>query len=126
MVQVDGTAVLAGACLPLTTITLVPATAVTPPAVHEPPILGAGAIRRPDGGVSVKLKLCAGLLAGLVIVKVSIEAPPALMVVGLNALFRLDTNVGACTVSVSLELLLLTLTSAFAMYGATVAVVVTL
>jgi hypothetical protein len=71
---------------PETVIELVPAVAVTVPPVHVPPVPPA-AIVSPDGSVSVKLKVCVGLPAGCVTVKVSVEgAPPIVIEVGENAL----------------------------------------
>jgi hypothetical protein len=52
---------------------------------------------RPEGSVSVKLKVCVGLPAGCVTVKVSVDAaPPIVIEVGENALVR--DGVAALTV----------------------------
>jgi hypothetical protein len=79
-----------------TVMVLVPAVAVTVPLVHVPPTPPA-AIVRPAGNVSVKEKVCVGLLAGCVTVNVSVDgAPPIVIVVGANAFVR--AGVAAVTV----------------------------
>jgi hypothetical protein len=73
-------------CRPAMVIVLVPAVAVTEPPEHVPPVPPA-AIVRPEGNVSVKLKVCVGLPAGCVTVNVSVDgAPPIVIEVGENAL----------------------------------------
>src|SRR6202008_3856567 len=59
---------------PATVIVFVPAVAVTVPPVHVPPTAPVPTTR-PAGSVSVKLKVCAGLVAGCEIVKVSVVVP---------------------------------------------------
>ena len=85
---VTGTVIVQDAPLtwrPATVIALVPAVAVTVPPVHVPPVPPA-AIVRPDGSVSVNENVCAGLPAGCVTVKVSVEgAAPIVIEAGANA-----------------------------------------
>ena len=81
---------------PAIVIVFVPAVAVTVPPEQVPPAPPA-AIVRPDGNVSVKLKLCVGLPAGCVTVNVSVDgAPPMVIEVGENAL--VSDGVAAATV----------------------------
>ena len=69
-------------------IVFVPAVAVTVPPLHVPPVPPAAMVR-PAGKVSVKLKVCVGLPAGCVTVKVSVDgAPPIVIEVGENAFVR--------------------------------------
>ena len=83
-------------CRPAIVIVFVPAVAVTVPPEQVPPAPPA-AIVRPDGNVSVKLKLCVGLPAGCVTVNVSVDgAPPMVIEVGENAL--VSDGVAAATV----------------------------
>jgi hypothetical protein len=65
-------------------IVAVPAVAVSVPTVHVPPVAPLPTTR-PAGSVSVKLKVCVGLLAGCVTVKVSVVAPPTVSTVGEKA-----------------------------------------
>src|SRR5450759_2119872 len=72
-----------------TVIVPLAATAVTAPVPDGQVVVtfGAAAITTLAGNVSVKLMPdCAGLPAPLVSVKVSVDVPPATMVVGLKAL----------------------------------------
>src|SRR6188768_2910220 len=96
---VTGTVIVQDApliCRPAIVIVFVPAVAVTVPPVQVPPVPPA-AIVRPEGSVSVKLKVWVGLPDGCVTVKVSVEgAPPMVMDVGENALVR--AGVAAVTV----------------------------
>src|SRR5450432_1998952 len=74
---------------PVTVIVPLAATAVTAPVPegHVVVTFGAAATNTFAGSVSVKLMPdCAGLPAPLVSVKVRVEVPPTLMVVGANAL----------------------------------------
>jgi hypothetical protein len=83
-------------CRPAMVIVLVPAVAVTAPPVQVPPAPPAAMVR-PEGSVSVKLKVCVGLPAGCVTVKVSVDgAPPIVIEVGENAL--VSAGVAAVTV----------------------------
>src|SRR5207253_2252198 len=56
---------------------LLPAVAVSVPAVHVPPVAPLP-ITRPLGNVSTKLKVCVGLPVGWVTVNVSVVVPPML------------------------------------------------
>src|SRR6185436_6979233 len=81
---------------PATVMVLLPGVAVTVPLVHVPPTAPAPTAR-PEGNVSVNEKVCVGLLAGCVTVKVSVDgAPPIVTVVGENAFVR--EGVAAVTV----------------------------
>src|SRR6476660_5044007 len=97
-VHVVATAALAPTVVPATVMVLAPATAVIVPPVQVLTTFGTAAICSLVGSVSTKLTTCAGLLAaGLVMVNVSVVVPPAAIVVGLNALFKL----GVCCVTVT-------------------------
>src|SRR6187402_2921588 len=79
-----------------TVIVFVPAVAVTVPPEQVPPVPPA-AIVRPEGSVSVKEKVCVGLPAGCVTVKVNVDGvPPIVIEVGENAL--VSDGVAAATV----------------------------
>jgi hypothetical protein len=75
----------------------VPAVAVTVPPEHVPPVPPAATVR-PEGSVSVNENVCVGLAAGCVIVKVSVDgAPPIVIEAGENAFVR--AGVAAATVT---------------------------
>jgi hypothetical protein len=79
-----------------TVMVFVPAVAVTVPPTQVPPTAPVPTAS-PDGSVSVKLNVCVGLPAGWVIVKVSVEgAPPIVIVAGANAF--VSAGVAAVTV----------------------------
>jgi hypothetical protein len=79
-----------------TVMRLVPAVAVTVPPAQVPPVPPAAMVR-PEGNVSVKLKVCVGLPAGCVTVNVSVDgAPPIVIEVGENAF--VSDGVAAATV----------------------------
>src|SRR6185436_13707555 len=63
---------------PATVMVLEPAVAVTVPLVHVPPTAPAPTAR-PAGSVSVKLKACAGFVAGCETVNVSVTGPPPIV-----------------------------------------------
>ena len=65
--------------------------AVTDPPLHVPPAAPPVATS-PTGRVSVKEKVCVGLLAGTVSVKVSVDVAPTAIDVGANALVRTGTE----------------------------------
>src|SRR5262245_45853115 len=72
---------------PAAAVTVKPGAAKAPPAGQLVWMFGVAATRTLPGRLSVKpMPACAGLVPELVIVKVSVEVPPAAIVVGLNAL----------------------------------------
>jgi hypothetical protein len=81
---------------PATVMVFVPAVAVTVPPLHVPPAPPAAMVR-PEGSVSVKEKVCVGLPAGCVTVKVRVDgAPPIVIELGENAF--VNDGVAAVTV----------------------------
>ena len=68
-----------------------PAAAVTEPPLQVPPA-AAPVAARPAGNVSVNEKVCVGLLAGTVSVKVSVLVPPSAIEAALNALVSTGTE----------------------------------
>ena len=75
----------------VTVMVLEPAPAVTEPPLHVPPAAPPVATN-PAGKVSVNEKVCVGLPAGTVSVKVSVVVPPTAIAVGANALVSTGTE----------------------------------